>query len=408
MSRKGDLLELIDGAPLGVTSLTGSVWTWTHRERARRAFTELTRSHGSSFAVGGTGGPVGLTRDQHVRVWLALPDRWRLECDDYVDVRDGRTRWAGSPTHVTEVDDDRTGVEDTQIGLLISPGRRLLGALRFGEPAEDTVAGRPCLKVAATLRNSKGARGFDPGAVLLGGTDHSLWIDGETGIVLRHVTLIDDEPCAVTEFTEVRINPPIADLEFEFVPPSGADVEQHVELLLRMAEQQGADLTGIDREDPRAVQAAIHDTMRPDRPIPEVRLEEQRAKHVPVGDPPDDEAAARSSIEHAFTHYDEVDETGTALVNVQRGEGLAGPLREAQHRVPVPVGGRAHIVVDDIVFLRSDEAVVWFSVEVDGNRFPMVNGREGRAVRVGDRWLIEHATLVDLLRFARVIVPPAG
>jgi hypothetical protein len=65
-------------------------------------------------------------------------------------------------------------------------------------------------------------------------------------------------------------------------------------------------------------------------------------------------------------------------------------------------------VVDDIVFLRSDEAVVWFSVEVDGNRFPMVNGREGRAVRVGDRWLIEHATLVDLLRFARVIVPPAG
>jgi hypothetical protein len=35
----------------------------------------------------------------------------------------------------------------------------------------------------------------------------------------------------------------------------------------------------------------------------------------------------------------------------------------------------------------------------------MVNGREGRAVNVGERWLIEHATIADLLGFAGVTVP---
>ena len=82
-----------------------------------------------------------------------------------------------------------------------------------------------------------------------------------------------------------------------------------------------------------------------------------------------------------------------------------GPLREAQTRVPGAADRPASLVVDDIKFLRPDEAVVWFSVEVDGERFPMVNGREGRAVEVDGRWLIEHATIADLLRFAGVDVP---
>jgi hypothetical protein len=43
---------------------------------------------------------------------------------------------------------------------------------------------------------------------------------------------------------------------------------------------------------------------------------------------------------------------------------------------------------------------------VNGERFPMVNGQEGRAVKVGDRWMIAHATIADLLGFAGVVVPP--
>jgi hypothetical protein len=65
-------------------------------------------------------------------------------------------------------------------------------------------------------------------------------------------------------------------------------------------------------------------------------------------------------------------------------------------------------VVDDIKFLRDDEAVVWFSVEIDGSRLSFVNGREGRAVLVNGRWMVEHAGLADLLGMAGVEVPPPG
>lgn len=64
------------------------------------------------------------------------------------------------------------------------------------------------------------------------------------------------------------------------------------------------------------------------------------------------------------------------------------------------------MVVDDMVFLRDDEAVVWFGIDVDGERFGFVNGREGRAVSVGGRWLMERATLVDLVALAGVPYPP--
>ena len=91
-------------------------------------------------------------------------------------------------------------------------------------------------------------------------------------------------------------------------------------------------------------------------------------------------------IVHAFDHLGEVDGAGVALVNVQRGQGLVGPLHEAQKRAPGGADDPASLIVDDVEFLRPDEAVVWYSVEVNGERFPMVKGREGRAVKVGEQW----------------------
>jgi hypothetical protein len=43
MGSKSDLLELIDGAPLAVHTLTGSLWTWSHHARARQAVDVLSR-----------------------------------------------------------------------------------------------------------------------------------------------------------------------------------------------------------------------------------------------------------------------------------------------------------------------------------------------------------------------------
>ena len=409
MGRKGDLLELIDGSPVGVDTLTGSVWKWTHHERMQRAFTEVTRARGPSVAVARFGRAVDETSDEHWRVWVDPPDRWRFESDDQLDLRDGATRWVGAASRITELDDDRTELEDTEIGMLISSGGRLLGSLRFGEPTDDEVAGRPCLRVAASVQGGRGKRHLSPLDVRIGGVDHTFWFDAATGITLRHVGIIDDEPCTVTEFKDVSINPPLSPTDFEFVRPPDAVVERQVDHLLRVAELQGIDLTGVDRDNLEAVRAAINEAMdrngSPRPPRPGAQVEDRRAKHVPLGDPPSDEEAARAAIVHAFTHHDDIDGSGQDLVNVQCGRGLAGPLRQAEERIPGGPESVAAMVVDDVKFLRPDEAVVWFSIEIDGERFPMVDGREGRAVRVGDRWLIEHATIADLLGFAGVVVP---
>lgn len=405
MGIKGDLLELIDGAPIGVHTLTGSVWKWTHHERSQRALAELTSGRGISVGIARIGDPGGDTVDQHFRVWLALPDQWRFESEHRIDVRNGPTRWVGSSTNITELTHNQDGLEETEIGMLISSGDSL-GALRFGEPTRDHVDGRPCLKVDATVITGPRGGRFRPEAVRLGGVNHTYWFDGTTGIVLRHVGLIDGEPCTITEFKEVRFNPPLTDLDFEFVPPPVAVVTRQADHLVHLAEQRGIDLTGVDRDGSQAVQDAFNRSMRPNQPRPEAQLILRKAKHVPIGDPPADEAAARESIEYAFNHLGEVGEEGAQLVNVQSRSGLIGPLQEAQKRVPGAADNPASLIVDDIKFLRPDEAVVWYSVEVNGERFPMVNGREGRAVKVGGRWLIEHATIADLLGFAGVTVPP--
>jgi hypothetical protein len=405
MGRKGDLLELIDGAPIGVSTLRGSVWKWTHHERSRRAVTALTRSHGTSSAVSWFGGQPHETDDEHLRVAIGLPDRWRFESEDGIDLRNDTVRWIGTSAHLTEVTGDRTALEDTDIGMFVSPGG-LLGALRFGDPSDDLVAGRPCLKVEATTGIGRNRGRMLPVELRLGGLVHMLWVDAATGIVLRHVGLIDDDACTITEFTEVTVDPPLTDVDFQFIPPPDAVIERHIDHMLRMAELRGADLTGVDRTDPAAVRTAVSDSVRPRVPTPEDVRASRRAKHLPVGDPPGDVDAARSAIEHAFTHLEEVDGSGEGLVNVQGGRAMAGPLQDAHTRIPGRAGATVAIVVDDIEFLRPDQAVVWYSVELDGSRFAFVDGREGRAVVVGGRWMVERATVVDLLGSAGVLVPP--
>jgi hypothetical protein len=81
-------------------------------------------------------------------------------------------------------------------------------------------------------------------------------------------------------------------------------------------------------------------------------------------------------------------------------------LEQAGQRIPGSPEGEATLVVDNIKFLRPDQAVVWFSLEIDGNRLGFVNGREVRAVLVGGKWMIEHATIVDLVGMAGVEIPP--
>jgi hypothetical protein len=111
-------------------------------------------------------------------------------------------------------------------------------------------------------------------------------------------------------------------------------------------------------------------------------------------------------VVEAFTRLGQVGADGTSLPHVHDGAGLAGPLAQARQRLPDPDSSAFGVVVDDVLFLSPDQAVVWFTVTVDGRRSPLVDGREGRAVRVDGTWLVEHATFAGLMAFAGVPMPP--
>lgn len=408
MGRKGDLLELIDNAPIGLRSLSGSLWKWTHHARCRLAIDEISRSVNASVTHLGFGNPLGETSDEHLHVWADPPGRWRIESDGRVDMNNGGSRWIGTTAHITENNGDGSRLDDTELGLLVHPAPHLFGVLHFEAPVEDEVAGRRCWRSTATIELGLSTARPMPLGMRLPGIDHSFWFDTETGIVLRHVGMIDNQPCSVIEFKSIAINVPNPDEIYQFKPSPDTTVVRQLDQLILTAETRGVDLTGVDRTDPDAVRRAAFDVMRPPLATPEARKETQRAKHVPIGEPPDDEDAASVSIEDAFSHFGDVADDGTTLVNVQDGEGLAEPLVQARRRVPGNPDGITTFVVDDIKFLRSDEAVVWFSLDIDGNRLGMVNGREGRALLVNDQWMIEHATVVDLIGFAGITAPPSN
>ena len=83
MGSKGDLLELIDSAPVGVQTLSASIWKWTHHERSRRANESLARQSNVnvSTTILSFGGPPDETSDEHLRVVVAPPDRWHIESE---------------------------------------------------------------------------------------------------------------------------------------------------------------------------------------------------------------------------------------------------------------------------------------------------------------------------------------
>jgi hypothetical protein len=407
MGRKGDLLELIDEAPRGIASLSGSVWRWINNGRAREASERLTRASNVLVSIRTMEEQFGEgTHDEHLRIVCDLPDRWRVEYGTRLEIRDGDTRWVGTAHRMHEQTHDRARLDDSNFGFLVRPGPYFFGLFDLGDVTEDEVIGRPCLKVEARTRTTREIMRMMPIVLRLGGIEHGLWFDAETGVLLRHVGLVDDEPCAITEFKDIAFGLPESELESMFRPPGGADVNRHIDALIAVAEAQGIDLAGVDREDPQAVRAAISfHRQRHGTPPPQETMARRRTRFVPMGPPPDDEEGARAAIEYAYSHHDETDVSGQDLVNVQSGKGMAGPLREAKQRIPGGPGVEAKIVVDDIMFLRSDEAVVWFAMEVDGGRMSILDGQAGRALRVGGRWVIERASMVGLLEMAGVTVP---
>jgi hypothetical protein len=129
--------------------------------------------------------------------------------------------------------------------------------------------------------------------------------------------------------------------------------------------------------------------------------------HVPTGPPPEDAAASSAEIRAIFLRM-WADEVPEDLDFVQEGRGLGRCLRESRLRFPRSVLRTARI--REVLFLNGDSAVVRFTVEMPTHPRSRSSSTEfsfeGRAVRQDGIWLIERATLCNLVLRAGIQCPP--
>ena len=94
-----------------------------------------------------------------------------------------------------------------------------------------------------------------------------------------------------------------------------------------------------------------------------------------------------------------------SLPNVEAGQGLATVFERARLRAPGPPS-QITTLLDDVRFLSAERALIWYSVLLDGRPLSAVAGRQGHAVMVDGRWLVERATFADVVGLAGVSCPP--
>jgi hypothetical protein len=310
MPIRGELLELVDGAPGRLSTLQGALTTWMHQDLAAKAYErtteqaadggdvlatvaaladrdldpdrdalEVAASPGDGSTPAGPGGgservaasppPRGGAVDdgpERVTSWyvvVALPDRWRVVGRGHLAVSDGRRSWAGTSTLVTERDSARAAIHDAgAIGACLYPGA-LLGGLELAMPETAELEGRSCWLVDAQPRSdvlgTSLATSAAPHALRLHrdlvGVEHRMWFDTVTGILLRHEGYVEGERCSWTALSDLVFDAPVAGDEFR--PPPGAVVRSRHELLRDHLSEMGIDPDTVDLDDPVQVRDAL-------------------------------------------------------------------------------------------------------------------------------------------------------
>ncbi|MFN8188284.1 MAG: hypothetical protein U0R69_14540 [Gaiellales bacterium] len=237
MSDLGDLLLALHGGPRFHT-VRGTVRSWSHHARSLEAFRRRERSerHGTSASsISFYGGPVDEpgpeSSETLERIWFELPDRARSETehvyrshtsrstvviqgDTWWSLQDGEAATnAGDPRH--------------QHGLgssvqLLAPTTWALASSTLVPLGATTVAGRPCLR--AEVRPQPWSVLSDYQFAVVDGAGQEIDVDSERGVVLRHTQLLDGEPYAIEEFTEIVFDEALDPALFRFEPPPGVEV----------------------------------------------------------------------------------------------------------------------------------------------------------------------------------------
>jgi hypothetical protein len=260
MRNGGELHAALEGAPR-LRTLQGALTTWLDRGSGTAAVAAQADEPGRGAAL-----PRTLARDVESLtssyVVVAPPDRWRVVARGLVVVSNGKRSWVGTSTLVTERDSARALIDDAgAIGACLHVGRLLaangvpLGAL--DDPDKAVIEGRACLVVDVRPGSRAGAGGPTGGPLHrdLAGADHRLWLDVATGIVLRHEGSVDGKLCSWAQLSDIVIDAPLADDEFQ--PPPGAVVRSHHELLRDHLSDLGIDPDTVDLDDPAQVRRAI-------------------------------------------------------------------------------------------------------------------------------------------------------
>jgi len=221
----GNLLELLYGAGERWRSARLTVREWHHSEGSQRAHERLQRSGASQLTFYGPG-PVAEEHETVTRVWIAL-DRVREEREEAdahltLSIRNGDRWWLYSPqigAHANDGSRNHVGGVGEVALRLLEPSH-VLAALRLEAAGEVRAAGRTALRVRAT------DRGREDTAMLFfqlgyGADSYELAVDRERGVLLRTAALLDGEPFAITEVTEIAFDEEFPPETFTFELPEG-------------------------------------------------------------------------------------------------------------------------------------------------------------------------------------------
>ncbi len=375
---------------------------------------------GLSVSLVASSGPPDPQRPGESEVWRRLWVR-----------RDGRSRIehrssAGADTWLTEIRapdtmhqiraDGFVTVGDAGFGpglptWLLDPGP-VVGSLRLRFGDEDVFAGRPVVQASADARRDLTRLGFPIDPMFLGmplGGHSELTIDVATGIVLRFATYEGARLIGLRQFIDLTVDEPVADELVTFALAPGQRFRTPLDDQIELLQAAGVDTADLDGTDEVAVQQAMDDHHRQQAELhrtgPFGRRERPLVEIIaPLGPLPDDEAAAREAIEAAVNALGAAPEDGVAGV-VDRGELFDALPPQPPH--PAMQGQTASFILDDLAFVRDDEAVIAFTIRLSGGGsfggggFPS----KGRAVRRGDRWLVSYDTWANLQQMGGSAVP---
>jgi hypothetical protein len=291
----------------------------------------------------------------------------------------------------------------------------LAGVYRLDLEPSEPFAGRSVVRAVGRVRPHHRDMVLGAGPMFIGlvlGGTCELTIDVASGLCLRLATFEGDRLVGLRQFTEVEIDVEVPDDAFTYALAPGQRFRTHRDDQLDMLRGRGVDVDDIDVADDVAIERAVMDLHRRDmerhggmRPgmghLPRTVSE----LVAPLGPGPADPEAARAAIQGTLDLL--ADDDRPRADAVERGEILDRDAEAGNGPAPHPMlgGQTVTFVLDDVAFVRADEALIEFQIRLSGGgAFPV----KGRAVLTGDGWRLSYETWAGLQQMGGYRVPPVS